>query len=156
MVKEEIPRVHWVCEKCDCGADRPAYIFAGALVFVPAIVMMTAIAENPLQPIVLLTGAYIVVALVWILSYRLAYSANTLRYRSLFSGRREIEFDDIASARIEFGSFGYSDRFRPTTRLVVVPKAVALGKPIVINLKVFRRTCVDGLLDRLHANGVLK
>ena len=143
-------------EHCECGPDRPAYFFTGALVAAPAIVMVTAVVENPLQPIVLLTSTFVVVALLWILSYRLAYSDIALRYRSLFSGRREIDFDDIASARIEFGSFGYSDRFRPTTRLVVVPKAVALGKPIVINLKVFRRTCVDGLLDRLHANGVLK
>lgn len=86
---------------------------------------------------------------IWFRRFLLEVSGNVLRYRSLLGGTKEIRFDDIRTTRIESGFPHYRDRFRPTLRMIVLPKEGAGAAPFDINLKVFEKIDIDRLVEIL-------
>ncbi|HEY0159836.1 MAG TPA: hypothetical protein VGF28_21300 [Thermoanaerobaculia bacterium] len=107
-------------------------------------------ARSPLPYILFGTVVFLV---SWMSAYELTYSRDGIRYRSLFGGRRSLAIADVDHARIDIGVFTYTDRFKPTTRLVVEGRD---GPALVINLKVFRKDCVEGLIAVLDDAAVLR
>ncbi|MDQ3280171.1 MAG: hypothetical protein M3Q69_02020 [Acidobacteriota bacterium] len=106
--------------------------------------MLTSRGSSTVLPylLIVLAGLF----LMWVRAFRLTYSDTGLQYRTLFGGTRKILIADVSFAEIELGVHGYSDRFLPTARLVIHHRD-ASEKPLVVNLKVFSRGCVDGLLS---------
>src|ERR1700760_3362310 len=80
--------------------------------------------------------------LLWVASFRLKVDDQKLIYRSLFSGTRSIAFSEIEKAEV---GFGVNDSFGPFYRLTIYPSAQFGQRPIVINLKVFRRENIQHL-----------
>ncbi len=94
-------------------------------------------------------GGLIGVLLTWAGSYELRIKEDELEYLSLAIGYRALRLHDIDHAKFRTGWFTYSDRFRPTSRLEIVPTASAKSAPIVVNLKVFRKQDLEQAFDWL-------
>jgi hypothetical protein len=88
---------------------------------------------------------------VWLASFRLELSENIISYRTLFGGSCSLQLNEIAKVEIKAGSFDYSDRLKPTIRLIITPIPSVMKPPIVVNMKVFRREDMSELLERLNS-----
>lgn len=86
---------------------------------------------------------------IWHRTFRLEVKQGILRYRTLFSGLTELPLADIESARIEIGCFRFRDRFRPTVRLVIIPKPDSAVRSFDITLPVFAQGSIKPLPERL-------
>lgn len=87
----------------------------------------------------------------WLGGYQLRLSRSQIEYWSLFGGYRSLSSDQIRKARIGVGEFRYTDRFRPTIRLEILPASLSdkASQPIIVNLKVFRKENMDRVFDWL-------
>lgn len=128
-----------------------AYVVLG-LIF-GFLTLMTGIAahaqNNMLLPFLVCAVAWFF-SIVWLVSFRVGVSTNSLSYRSLFGGNRVLRLADIRSIIRESGVRQYGDRFRPFVRLVVT--TVSDGQRIDINLKVFSTRDIQMLIQGLKAN----
>jgi hypothetical protein len=86
---------------------------------------------------------------VWYRAFSLRLNQGMLCYRTLFSGVTTIPIIDIEGARIEIGCFTFSDRFRPTVRLVIAPRKRSGVRQLDVNVKVFEQDDIERLLDVL-------
>jgi hypothetical protein len=90
-------------------------------------------------------------------AYELRTTPDTVNYSTLFGGFRSLSWDQIRHARIRHGWFSYSDRFRPTNRLEILPGATTNMLPIIVNLNAFKKADIDKLLEwlgeKLHEEG---
>lgn len=84
----------------------------------------------------LLCGAVLILALIWIRSFRIAFDGSDISYSTLVGRTRSIALDSISSARTEIGGGG---PFDPMFRLVLAGSENRCDTPIIINTKVFRR-----------------
>jgi hypothetical protein len=104
--------------------------------------------QNMWIPTLLLVGLMLGLW-IWHRAFHLEVKQETLSYRSLFTGQTELPLADIKSARIEIGCFRFRDRFRPTVRLVIIPKSISAVRPFDISLRVFDRHTIQPLLELL-------
>jgi len=95
-----------------------------------------------------LLGAW-VLSYIWLFSFRLVVSHETLRYTTLFGQTRVRRLQEIKRITRESGINEYSDRFKPFIRLVVVsskPDVATLN----VNLKIFKLAEIRQLLECLR------
>jgi hypothetical protein len=85
----------------------------------------------------------------WVGAYELRITDDKIDYFSFLTGARSLHRRDIDHARVRVGWFTYSDRFRPTNRLEMLPISSASLKPIIVNLKAFRRSDLDVVFEWL-------
>jgi hypothetical protein len=74
---------------------------------------------------------------VWLRAYRLRLTGRRLEYQSLFGGKHDLALSEIERAHVEYGVQRYSDRFRPTHRIVVTPTARSGKHSFCVNVAVF-------------------
>jgi hypothetical protein len=84
--------------------------------------------------------------LLWVSAFRIDVSNGVLVYRSLFRGSRSLPLAAISRAQMAVTPAAL---FGPFFRLTIYPSAELHAKPIVINMKVFRREDLDRLVDIL-------
>jgi len=83
----------------------------------------------------------------WIRKFRIVVDDATLSYSSLFGGRQSVQLNEIVSARTEIGTRRALD---PMYRMVLELEHSAGKSPIIINMKVFRRKDIAGLVAILR------
>lgn len=139
-------------------AKSPVWFYIGAFGVAAALVLdgiflYTFISETNQSPQLWLGLAFGFFALgllyAWLGGYRLRLFTSLIEYQSLFGGFRALRLNDIQHARIRIGWFTYWDRFRPTIRLEILPGNGAHKKPVVVNMKVFRKEDLDRVLNWL-------
>jgi hypothetical protein len=93
----------------------------------------------------------------WVGAYELRTTNETVDYFSLIGGHKTLTLRDIKNARVRSGWFTYADRFRPTTRLEILPTDRRGLRPIIVNLKVFRESDLKRFFawlgEKLRADG---
>jgi hypothetical protein len=85
----------------------------------------------------------------WLGSYQLRISESAIEYWSLFGGYRSLSQSQIDRAQIRTGWVTYQDRFRPLSRLEILPAAGSGGRLMVIGLKIFREKELNQVLNWL-------
>jgi hypothetical protein len=83
---------------------------------------------------------------LWFNSYHIEIINGILKYRSPFSGIKQIPLSDIEHAHIDIGVLGKNDIYHGFVRLVLNPKMTSQAKGFYINLKVFEKNGVKQLL----------
>jgi hypothetical protein len=132
--------------------SKGSFLWLQGLLSILTIVAIGAALRNPdLWIGIALAGAIQVFVAVWLLSFTLTLSGDTLEYRSLFGGVRRLRLVDIESSTIQIGQYKYGDRFRPPIRLCIKPKRHAGQRPFDINMKVFEARPLKELLEILGA-----
>ncbi|NDY43506.1 hypothetical protein G3N55_11740 [Dissulfurirhabdus thermomarina] len=87
--------------------------------------------------------------ILWLASFELTLTHDTVVYRSLFGGKASLPVEEISKVNIMIGCFSFADRFNPTSRLVIEPNQSSGRKPIVINIKPFSQKAVKDFLSSL-------
>jgi len=95
-------------------------------------------------------GTLLGVLFIWVGSYELRISVHEIEYFALAIGYHSIRLGEIERARVVAGWETYFDRFRPTSRLEIIPSPGA-GVPIYVNLRVFRNDDMEYVFDWLGA-----
>ena len=121
----------------------------GPWVFVLALSLVATTKSTSAWNIVFLSTVVIIVIASWLASTSIALTSTELSYHSLLSWT-EIPFSEIEHAEIQIGAFGWADRFRGTTRLIVSSKREQESRQLVINLKLFKKHEVDEILRILR------
>jgi hypothetical protein len=85
----------------------------------------------------------------WVGAYGLRIVGDRVDYFSFATGHRSLALHDIDHARARSGWFQYSDRFRPTRRIELLPTSIDGLSPIVINVKAFKKSDLDKLYEWL-------
>jgi len=88
---------------------------------------------------------------LWLGFYKLELSNNSITYRSLLRGTSSLAFSETDRVEIQTGHSKYSDRFRPTIRLVIKPKPFVNKPHLVVNLKVFNKSDLIRLDNYLNS-----
>ena len=88
----------------------------------------------------------LVASVYWLSRFEIALSSQAIEYRSLF-GRRAVNWSDVQGSELQVGVRSYSDRFKPRFRLVIRAHGPNANRPLVINLKPFRREDIAALLS---------
>src|SRR5690606_32785290 len=73
-------------------------------------------------------------AMVWLRSFKIILSRETLVYNRLFRRPFSVDISNIAALRFESGIQTYSDRWKPYYRLLIDTRD---GRRMAINAKVF-------------------
>lgn len=90
-------------------------------------------------------------SILWLSAYELKIAHDEVIYHSLFGGTVSLPVDSIMKAEFEMGFATFSDRFRPTLRLVLEPDSSTRKKPIIINVKPFDQKDLQAFLAILDS-----
>jgi hypothetical protein len=137
-------------------AEKAQYLVTSlfwAPLLVLAILTLLKRPSSNLKEMVFVAAALGVFIITWVQRFRIELTDQTIRYRTLFTGTREIQLADIESAEMQFGTTKYADRFRPPMRLELVPKSgKSNGFGIVsINIKMFSRSDIQRLVEHIQS-----
>lgn len=88
-------------------------------------------------------------SIMWLVSFELILTTDQLIYRSLFGGTVTLLLKEIKKVEILTGCFTFSDRLKPTTRLVIEPQTSSNKKPIIINVKIFSQNNISHFYSEL-------
>ncbi len=132
-------------------ACRSTYLVFLTIIGVPLIINLIALLKDPTfwQP-VLICFLAMAAFLFWIRSFRIKLSDNQILYKRLFGGTTCINVSEILKIDTEVGCFKYSDRFKPTFRIVIKPIPLIGKSPVVINAKIFCKKEINQLLEKLN------
>lgn len=131
-----------------CGS---AYLLFSLIGGIPLTLSLLLALKEPSfwQPVGIFFFA-LVISFLWLRSVRLELTDDTIRYSTLFRRSSSLSLHEIHKAEIKAGLGNYSDRFRPTVRLVIEPFPFVRKPPMVVNVKVFSRRDIHLLLDVLQ------
>ena len=104
------------------------------------------------QPVELLSGI-LIGFFIMIRMFKVVVTADSISYRTLFSGTRKLAFSNIQKACVRVG-VDEDDKFAPFIRLELTPISSINSQPMRINLKVFSLDDVHQLLTILPSLGV--
>lgn len=90
------------------------------------------------------------ITFIWIKSFKLTFSGNTVSYRTLFGATKSIDLVEIKKAYTEVGGRTKKGKFKPMICLSLEPKS-SQQEPIYINLKVFGQNELVDFLDVLDS-----
>jgi hypothetical protein len=76
---------------------------------------------------------------LWLGYHKLELLNNSITYRTLLCGTSSLGFSEMDKMGVQMGCSKYSDRFRPTMRLVIELKPSTNKPHLVVNLKVFSK-----------------
>lgn len=132
-------------------ASVSAYIVFCFLVFLPFLMSLWSLYREmsswPLAVLCLLCIAFI---FLWLASYKLELSDDRISYRTLFRGTMSLLLYEIDKVEVKLGITTYSDRFRPTIRMIFKPKSNIEKPEIVVNLKIFSKGDLALLQDFIN------
>lgn len=121
-------------------------VFSSILAPLFVLVAIATIKSPQSWSVVVIVGLVAAGCGVWIRSFRLVVSDETLVYRSLFGGTRSIQLSEIGKAETKLAS---SDALGPFMQLRIIPKHGLRRRPIVVNMKVFSRNDLRALFEIL-------
>jgi hypothetical protein len=138
-------------EKIVLRAGLSTYVVFGIIFgFLTLLSGIASSADRGMAPVFAVCAFAWLVSYLWISSFRLEISEDTLTYRTLFSGTSTYHFTEIVHIRRESGVIQYSDRFKPFVRYVVTPETSS-RRPLLINAKVFSAQALREFKDALQA-----
>ena len=132
---------------------KSATVFLGSWALVFFLGVASALHDWAAWPIPAISGVIWAFLGIWFLSHRIVIADNYLSYRTLFGGWKSIPLEQVQSVELEVGWKTYSDRFRPMLRLKVVPSDTSAFRPLIINLRVFKKEDISDLLQAVNVAG---
>jgi hypothetical protein len=133
-------------ERLDARACTSSYVVLGVIFgFIFILGIWQATVPGGDWRITLVTGAAFFLAMLWVGTIRIQYSAGLLSYRTLFTGTRSIPLSEIESAETKVISTSKGSYII----LLIHPRGEKGQKPIVIKIKLFSREDVRRLFDLL-------
>ena len=127
-------------------ADSHSYMVFALIFGTLTLLMLVAVWRTGAWGGAAVPGALLVASMCWLSRFEIALSDQAIAYRSLFS-RRAVNWSDVRRSEVQVGIRSYSDRFKPMFRLVVHTHGQRADRPLVINLKPFRREDIRTLLN---------
>ena len=124
------------------------YITFGVIFGIPLIIDLSNVRRSGLR-ISLVCLICMGLCFLWLSAYRLRIANGAVTYRSLIGGIRSLALSDIGRAQIRIGVSSYTDRFRPTARLVLEPRPESNSRPVSVNMGVFSKQSIDQVLAAL-------
>ena len=139
-------------------AARSTYVIFTVFGGIPLAVWMVAFIVRPpefptLVKVFGLFLSYFCFAYFFISRYRFELNDGVLSYRSLFQGTKVLRLDEIEKARLAIGDYSAGERSKPFYRLELFANDTS-KKPIVINLKMFKKEEVQQILECLRTKMV--
>lgn len=127
-------------------ADPRSFIVFGILFGLLSLFMWIAMRRTGSWEVALLPIVLLAASLIWLSRFEIRLSGQTITYRSLF-GQRVVNWSDVRRSELHVGIRSYTDRFKPTFRLVIYLHGPSGDRPVVLNLKPFRREDISTLLQ---------
>jgi hypothetical protein len=127
-------------------ADSHTYVLFALIFGALTLLMLVAVWRTGSWGGAAIPGALLVASMYWLNRFEIVLSGQAIAYRSLFS-RRVVSWSDVRRSEVQVGIGSYSDRFKPMFRLVVHTHGQRADRPLVINLKPFRREDIRTLLN---------
>jgi hypothetical protein len=138
-----------------CRPGLDVYIVFGVIAFLPAYACVESYVRGDAGNALFWLAAFVVycaAVLFWLSRFVVVLEDSKITYRSLLGGTRYIEKSHIESATYSVGQYGSrADWFAPYHRLIITPTMSSGRKPLVINVKVFRKPDVDALFQYVRS-----
>ena len=133
-------------------AAGSAYAIAGGIFVAPLLIALAAVRHNPsMWAAVLICGAAIIAAWLWLSRFELELTADGIRSESPLRRSRTLRFSEIGNVTVEGVPRTLKDKVRPAARLVIHPGPSSREAPIVINMKVFNRRDFQTFVSAVEA-----
>lgn len=127
-------------------ADPRGYVLLGSIFGLLVLLGLVGGWKTNSWGVALTAGALLAWFMYWLNRFEITLSDQGLTYRSVW-GRRALAWSDIRNSEFQAGIQTNADRSKPMFRLIIRPSGSSADRPLIINLKPFRRDDIQRLLN---------
>jgi hypothetical protein len=132
-------------------AGTSAYIvFSLIFGYIAVLSVIAAVSNRSMLVAAVLAVGVLVLSWMWLITFRVTVSSESVSYTTLFRGTVTFDFTEIDSIRLESGIRGFADRFKPFVRIVIEPSKESHRQPAYVNIKILGSSAVAELKKALR------